>query len=415
MRYVIYGLLSLPLVAYAAYFTILGMMTFLKRESPIKRVKACKRFAVIIPARNEEAVIANLIASLKAQRYPGWLYTIFVAANNCTDQTAQVSEALGATLLPIEGEIHSKGDVMIQALAAVKASGEYDAALIFDADNLVHRDFFQQMNDALCAGFHVAEGNRDSKNPEDTWISCNASIYYWLFNSFIHKARMKIGASAILNGTGMMISMEALDRVPYQIKTLTEDIEYSTLCALAGERIAFVEGARFYDEQPCDLSFSLKQRHRWSVGCCQCASHYGKALIKRIAQQPSTACFDLLFTALAPAVQVALFILSGVMAVDMCLGLYPSVISGLFVMLFGLVSGAMAYVAQVCMAAWGAFLQRKQIRRFFPAALLFPVYIMTWIPVNIMCLLYPKTTWEPIKHDRAVTLENMNGGSKANV
>ena len=86
--------------------------------------------------------------------------------------------------------------------------------------------------------------------------------------------------------------------------------------------------------------------------------------------------------------------------------------SGLFLLLFGLLSGALAYVLQVCMAVWGTFLQKRRIRNFLPAALLFPVYIMTWIPVNIMCLFHPKTSWEPIKHERAIPLERMEEGEK---
>lgn len=412
MRYALYILLGLPMFLYAAYFVVLGAMTFLKRDNPIKPAKASKRLAVVIPARNEEAVIGNLIQSLKAQNYPQSLYTVYVAANNCTDQTAPKSEALGARLIPVTGEIRSKGDVMMQVFPYIQAQGGYDAVVVFDADNLAHPDFLQHMNDALCAGFQVAEGNRDSKNPEDNWISCNASIYYWLFNSFIHRARMKIGGSAILNGTGMMISMDAFERLGYDVRTLTEDIEFSTQCALAGERIAFVEQARFYDEQPCDLGFSLKQRKRWSVGCCQCLGVYGKRLLRQIVKKPSIACLDLLFTALAPVVQVAFFVLSVVMTIDMFLGLYPTVFSGLFLLLFGLLSGALAYVLQVCMAVWGTFLQKRRIRNFLPAALLFPVYIMTWIPVNIMCLFHPKTSWEPIKHERAIPLERMEEGEK---
>lgn len=409
MRYVVYTLLSLPLFAYAAYFVILGMMTFRKTENPIKKAAPTKRFAVVIPARNEEAVIGHLIDSLQAQNYPKDLYTIFVAANNCTDDTVARSLEYGATILPIEGEIHSKGDVMKQAFAYLEQHPQYDATLIFDADNLVHPEFLQRMNDTLCAGFQVAEANRDSKNPEDTWISCNASIYYWMFNYFIHRARMKVGASAILNGTGMMISREVILRLGYDIKTMTEDIEFSTLCALGDERIAFVEDALFYDEQPCDLSFSLKQRKRWSAGCYECMHYYGKALIKKIFTKPSIACFDTLFTACAPLIQVIFFVLSGIIFVDVFMGLYPAVLPCLFLLLFGLLSGATSYVLQVCMAAWGAFLQRRKIRNFFPAALLFPVYIMTWIPVNIMCLFQPKPKWEPIKHTRAVTMGSMKG------
>ncbi len=54
------------------------------------------RYAALISARNEEKVIAELIASLKAQNYPSHLLDIYVVADNCTDRTAQAARAAGA-------------------------------------------------------------------------------------------------------------------------------------------------------------------------------------------------------------------------------------------------------------------------------------------------------------------------------
>ena len=54
------------------------------------------KYAVVIPARNEEPVIKNLINSIKKQDYPSELVTIFVIADNCTDNTAKVARENGA-------------------------------------------------------------------------------------------------------------------------------------------------------------------------------------------------------------------------------------------------------------------------------------------------------------------------------
>lgn len=56
------------------------------------------RYGVLIAARNEEAVIANLIGSIKAQTYDEHLVDIFVVADNCTDQTATIARDAGATV-----------------------------------------------------------------------------------------------------------------------------------------------------------------------------------------------------------------------------------------------------------------------------------------------------------------------------
>ena len=64
------------------------------------------------------------------------------------------------------------------ATACYKASktklikrNDIDAFIILDADNVVHPNFLKNMNNALCEGYNVAQGCRDSKNPYDNWIS----------------------------------------------------------------------------------------------------------------------------------------------------------------------------------------------------------------------------------------------------
>ena len=67
---------------------------FLKKYPPHKETKPHK-YAVLICARNEENVIPNLIASLRAQDYPADLLSIFLMADNCTDNTAEVGRQNG--------------------------------------------------------------------------------------------------------------------------------------------------------------------------------------------------------------------------------------------------------------------------------------------------------------------------------
>ncbi|MFR8333265.1 MAG: glycosyltransferase [Oscillospiraceae bacterium] len=54
------------------------------------------RYAILIAARNEEAVLPHLLDSIAAQDYPAELLTTFVVADNCTDRTAQVAQDRGA-------------------------------------------------------------------------------------------------------------------------------------------------------------------------------------------------------------------------------------------------------------------------------------------------------------------------------
>ena len=85
-------------LAYLIYYIITGLYA-LKSRTKISTGDKKHTFAVIIPARNEEKVIANLLESLKTQNYPKELYDVFVVANNCTDRTSEIALSLDANVI----------------------------------------------------------------------------------------------------------------------------------------------------------------------------------------------------------------------------------------------------------------------------------------------------------------------------
>lgn len=78
--------------AYQFFYIYVGL---LKKPKNFTET-ALHRYAIVISARNEESVIGQLIASIKAQNYPAELIDIFVIADNCTDGTARVAREEGA-------------------------------------------------------------------------------------------------------------------------------------------------------------------------------------------------------------------------------------------------------------------------------------------------------------------------------
>ena len=203
-------ILSFAFTIYTAYYAIIFIFSFKSIE---KRVDYDPKntFAIIIAARNEEQVIGNLIESLKDQNYPKNMYDIIVIPNNCTDSTDEIARSKGATVIDCSLPIRSKGDVLSFAFDKIlNEHDKYDAFCVVDADNLVHPDFLRKMNSALCSGVKVGQGYRDSKNPYDTIISSCYSIYYWMVNRLHNHARSSIGLSAMVNGSGFMVSADIL-------------------------------------------------------------------------------------------------------------------------------------------------------------------------------------------------------------
>ena len=278
----IYYILFYLTLLYGTYFAVSGFLGLIKKSKlKIKKSKKKNYFAIIVPARNEGEVIGNLIDSLQALDYPKDRYGIYIVPNNCTDNTAEVAKECGANVIECKVKTKTKGDVLKYTFSLLKDNKDIDAYLIFDADNLVHKDFLKHMNDCLNSGYKVAEGYRDSKNPKDNWISGSYTIFYLFQNIFFNKSRMAFDASASINGTGFMISKDIIDRDGFETYTLTEDVEFTGQCALKGEKIAFVEDAITYDEYPINFGASWKQRKRWSAGIIQCMNIYSFKLFKR--------------------------------------------------------------------------------------------------------------------------------------
>lgn len=249
------------------------------KDKPLK-VNKNHRFMAIIPAHNEESVIGNLIESLKNQTYDKNLYDIYVIADNCTDNTAKIAKDAGAIVYErFDNTKKTKGYALDWFLKQkIKEKANYDAFFVFDADNIVDKNFITNMNKKLCQGEEVVQGYRDIKNPTDSWVTAGYALFYWTMHKFYHLARYNIGLSPLLNGTGFMVKFDLIKNTGWDTVTLTEDIEFSLKRIIKGKRLGWATDAIVYDEQPVSFKASWSQRSRWTVGHIQCLKVYTKDL-----------------------------------------------------------------------------------------------------------------------------------------
>lgn len=382
--------MNLSISMYTIYYLITGIFVFLKNKK-IPEFVDNKKFAIVIPARNEEMVIGNLLESLEKQNYPKDKFTIFVVPNNCRDNTKKVAMEKKANIIDCNIPVKSKGEVLQFVFKHI--SREYDGYIIFDADNVVHPDFLNKMNDALSAGYNVAQGYRDSKNPNDTWVSNCYAIYQYMQNSFLNQARMNVGMSAFINGTGFMISKKIINNM-VNLRTMTEDTELSIQCALLGEKIAFVNNAITYDEQPLTFEESWKQRKRWSAGTLECLKIYGKNLLKH----KTKTSLDSLMLLMLPIIQVLGSLLCSVYA-----GIEVIINSQLYYIL----PVILGFFVSNIVAIFSLIVQGKSIKKNIKGVITFPVFIFSWVIVSAIALVKQDRNWETIKHTRVIKAEEI--------
>lgn len=394
-----FGLVGL---LFGVYFVITSLGGFLSgRHYRLPDAEPSARIAAIIPARNESAVVPNLVKSLLEQRYPRSLFDVYVVPNNCDDDTEAVALRAGARILPCTGPVTRKGDVLRQAFSQLSATGQYDAYCVFDADNVVHPDFFSHVNRAVHAGYDVAQGFRDSKNPFDSWISGGTSVFYWFMSRVFNESRARLGLNCHLNGTGFMVTDALVRRLDWDTRTLTEDLEFTGLCALNDAKIGWMPEARVYDEQPIRLRDSAIQRRRWTAGALQCMRRYSLRLLRK--GTPCSLDIGLLFLGnLMNYVGLLSVILSAVRFWPLLADHLP-----------GMLAFGVAYVATLWTACAVAALlvvrgEGRLCREALPTILLFPLFLFSWMPINLYACLTPPPQWRMIGHTRSLSLNEIS-------
>ena len=375
------------------------------KEKPLLINKEHK-FMAIIPAHNEEKVIKNLIESLKEQNYPKDKLDIYVIADNCTDNTAPIAKNAGAIVYErTDPEHKTKGYAMQWFLKKMQEqNADYDALCVFDADNIVDKEFMKAMNKKLCQGEEVVQGYRDIKNPSDTWVTAGYALFYWTMHRFYHLARYNIGLSPLLNGTGFMVKFDLIKQNGWDTKTLTEDIEFSLKQIIKGRKLGWATDAIVYDEQPEVFKASWKQRSRWTVGHIQCMKAYTKDLALAIKKNKTIMNFDgllyiigsipmFIVSMLLVFSNFAIYLLDSMSTTELILNIAKFIIPTFFL--------------PILTALFTMYLDKKPIKPMLKWALYYPLFMGSWLLINFKCLFKQDTSWEKIDHVRSVKIKEI--------
>ncbi len=391
---------------YQLVVSICSLITL--KEKPLLENKEHK-FLAIIPAHNEEAVVGNLIESLKNQTYPKDKYDICVIADNCTDKTKEVAEKLGAKVFERHEDDpakKTKGEALRLFLNTLLADPklDYDAFFVFDADNIVDKNFIQAMNKHLCQGEEVVQGYRDIKNPTDSWIASGYAIFYWTMNRFYHLARYNAGLSPLINGTGFMVKFDSIRPTGWNTNTLTEDIEFSLKRIIQGKKLGWATDAIVYDEQPVKFKPSWSQRSRWTIGHIQCLQEYTKPLAKAAKNNKTLMNFDgllymlgsipmFIITILLLVLNAVSYLFKGMTTADFIVNILRYLIP--------------TFILPIIVAIVIMVIDKKPIKKMWKGLLMYPIFLGSWLAINFKCLFKRDTTWEKIEHVRDVKINDV--------
>lgn len=264
-------LICLVLIFIASYLLIKEYIVALKGSKvTLKRIYDNPSLAVLIPARDESKVISNLIDSIEKQTFKIDSKDIYIIVESKKDKTVDIAKERNINIIYRKNLTNRrrKGYALDDAIKEIlRKKKHYDAYFIFDADNVLDRNYFKEMVKSYKKGYDIGIGYRNTKNGNSSIFSACSSLTFSMINTFSNNYKMKHNLTLTVSGTGFYIKGKILEELGgYPFNSLTEDYEFTLYATLNDLTSTYNMKAKYFDEQPTDYNTTIKQRTRWVKG-----------------------------------------------------------------------------------------------------------------------------------------------------
>lgn len=377
-------MMSLYIAGVTLYLLVLTVASyfFKKKTGPAKSLS----LAVVIPAHNEEDQIETTVEAVFRSSYPRHLYRVFVIADNCTDETAQVAAAKGVSVFERHDPEHrGKGQALDWFFSNCKSAySAFDAVLIMDADTQPDGQFLSEMSLSLAHPMvEVVQGCGGVSNAEANWRTALTSAAFAV-NHLRPAGRNRIGGTAGLRGNGMGFRTSVLERHGWPAYSIVEDAEFSLKLLLEGTIVHYNPDAIVSSEMPTQAVQAEKQRMRWEGAWLLMARSFMPPLLARFIRRPRIRYLDAVIGFLVPP--FSLLVLSQLVVIGAASTIHivagPILIFCLGVDLFYVLSGLIQ--RRVSPAVWISLVSA-------------PLFILWKLPLYVKMLRQKGNAWERTK------------------
>jgi len=328
------------------------------------------RFALAIPAHNEEAVIAETVKRLRELDYPPHLYSIFIVADHCKDRTAEKARDAGAVVFERnEGPRSGKGAALSWLFNKIFEDSSIQAVVIFDADTNVDRKFLRVMDVRLRNGAQVVQGQHRIRNENDGWFPLLTWAMFLIDNRYQNLGRNNLRCSAKHMGDSICFRADILRKLGWG-EGLTEDYQLRQRLLLEGIRIEYEPEAIGLGEAPLNWQQARAQRARWLRGTRDASQTLAPVLLKEGLRRRDVAILEGAFQAYFPSYSTLTVIAAFFLALTLIVGWTGQPVpSSLLTAWIGLVGGLFIY------PFGGLLLERAPLKAYL-AILTGPFFIL---------------------------------------
>ena len=370
-----------------------------------ERVLRKPKIAVLVPARDESAVIEALLIDLLEQTVRIRSQDIYVIVEDLNDSTVEIC-AKHRTNLVVRNDLadnperQRKGyalDVAVKEILQKDAT--YDLFFVFDADNVLTKNYIEEMVKCYEAGYDMAAGYRNSKNGNQNVIAAVSSLTFSMINVIGNRGRIKHDANIIFSGTGFFVDGELVKEWGgWPFHGLTEDYEMSLYATLHGLSTYYNENAMFYGEHPLKYRQTVAQRVRWIRGYFDARKKY-IPLIRQVRHANNYGSLQKEIIGVWPIIFAIIGVLLVLVEVIALLAVHQ-----MWLVVGAVILGLLLVVYLVLMIVTVMILRQEKLsfdqKTKIKTVLFNPIYLVTYIPCAIKALLSRNVQWMKIKHGK---------------
>ncbi len=250
-------------------------------RAPLPAVSTTPTISLLVPAKDEAAVLPKLLANLHALDYPK--FDVWIIDDGSTDATPEILSEWQKQWPQLQVFRRPAGAPggKSAALNEVLPLSQGELVGVLDADAQVNADLLWQVLPYFEHPKVTALQVRKAiSNYEKNWLTRGQSIEMAL-DSFIQAQRVGLGGMAELRGNGQFVTRSALERCGgWNEATVTDDLDLSFRLHLMGGTVAQLATPPVLEEGVSRIPRLWRQRCRWIEGGYQRYLDYWPDLVR---------------------------------------------------------------------------------------------------------------------------------------
>lgn len=353
------------------------------------------KFAILIPARDESRVIEELLNSILNQTRKIDSDDVYVIVEEESDKTVELVKNKNMNIV-FRHDLSKKrkGYALDDAIKEIlEQKKHYDAYFIFDADNVLDKDYIKNMEEAYEDGYDIGIGYRNTKNGNDSVIAAASSLTFSMINTLGNEHKTKCNNTLTISGTGFYIKGDIIEKLSgYPFNSLTEDYELTLYATLNDLTTTYVKNAIFFDEQPVKYNITINQRTRWIKGFFEARKKYIPLLLKKEINKNFSSSFHQIM-GVTPYILLVIGLL-GILLIN-----YFNVKNTIILILF--VYLIMVLITSIMVLKENTYLNINNKMKI-KVILYNPIFLTTYIICLFKAILNKDVKWLKIEHSKSL-------------